>query len=300
MNMKKPQPGKRSELEDDVDFERRQYVREWEVSSSHLAETGCYAWMADKFGGSGLLLEVGCGTGQSTLELVRRGNQVVAVEENPACLRRAKLAIEAAGYRVKALTRGLFRPLGPTSHTTLYEEVRKVKLPELDVVLIEGNIFDDPRLVAFLRSTGPFDGVVCWLIGTHGGMRMNKAVSATEVQTPADYRLLVQNTVYELADDLLKTDGVLHIVDRGQSVDEVVLEETLQGHKHQASVTSLEVVEIDLRPYEESATGGAMRVGTATSDGRMDVTTERSTLSLTSVRSVKKVREFAQHGSTDQ
>src|ERR1035437_8995993 len=163
-----PQP--RCEVENFVDFERRNYAREWEISSKYLAETGCYAWMADELNVSGLLLEVGCGNGLSTIELLRRGNRVVAIEENTACMRRAKRAIEEVSFRVKAVPRGSFKALNAKQHKITYGDVDATTMGDFDAVLIEGNLFDDPKLQVYLRSIAPFDGVVCWLIGTHGGM----------------------------------------------------------------------------------------------------------------------------------
>lgn len=280
-----PQP--RSEVENFVDFERRKYAREWEISSKHLAETGCYGWMAEKLNASGLLLEIGCGNGQSTIELLRRGNRVVAVEENTACMRRAKQAIEEANFRVKAAPRGAFKTLNAKQHKITYGDITAATVGDFDVVLIEGNLFDDPKLQVYLRSIAPFDGVVCWLIGTHGGMGTNAAVDRALIQSPLDYRLLVQNDAYEQADGLLKPGGVLQIVDRAQALTTAVIEDTLETHKDQASETSLLVTDIDHRPYEEPQHAGAVQMGMTLPDGRTRTELQVRDLSLISIRSAK-------------
>ncbi|SDZ43078.1 hypothetical protein SAMN05518669_1351 [Variovorax sp. YR634] len=286
MSKKKPKKVPvRSRGENLIDFERRKYSREWGLSSAHLAKSGCYSWMADKLGVSGALLEIGCGNGLSTIELVRRGNCVVAIEENTACIRRAKLAIEEAGFRVATASRGVFGDLRDKKHKITYREVEAPALDKFDALLIEGNLLDDPSLHAYLLSLPPFDGVVCWLIGTHGGMGLNVSVDTELVQTSADYRLLVQNEAYEYSDDWLKLGGVLHIVDRVHSISPALIEDTLENHKEQAGITSLTVSDIDHRPYDEPRDNDAVQMVATLSDDHNQ--TEIGELSLISIRSVK-------------
>lgn len=282
--LSKPIP--RTAAENFVDFERRQYAKEWEITSNHLAETGCYKWMAEKFGTSGFVLEIGCGNGLSTIELIRKGNTVVAIEENTACLRRAKQAIEKAGYRVLSLARGKVRGGGPRQHEIIYEEVICSALHDFDVVLVEGNFLKDQKLFEFLHRTAPFDGIVCWLIGTHSGMAFNSCIDLNETPSPMHYRLKVQNFIYETAEDLLKPTGVLHIVDRGQTpTSQVLIEDFLSSHKDQASVTSIVPTDFDHRPYEEPDHENATKmVVTIPVRGCLESVTG---LSLLSVRSIK-------------
>ena len=66
------------------------YSEQWNVSSKYFYDKGYYAWMADKLTAYKIVLEVGCGTGYSTLALVERGYKVIAVDKNPECLEKAK------------------------------------------------------------------------------------------------------------------------------------------------------------------------------------------------------------------
>src|SRR5688572_27779074 len=113
-----------TEAENFVNFERRKYAREWEASSAHLAGQDAYVWMAEKLAVSGHILEIGCGTGRSTTELLRRGNKVIAVEENANCASRARDYVQEVGYRVKFLSRGSFRSIDSQSHAISYGAVR--------------------------------------------------------------------------------------------------------------------------------------------------------------------------------
>lgn len=53
-------------------------------------DKGYYTWMVDKLTAYKIVLEVGCGTGYSTLALVERGYKVIAVDKNPECFEKAK------------------------------------------------------------------------------------------------------------------------------------------------------------------------------------------------------------------
>lgn len=277
---------RRTAAEDFVDFERRKYAREWEISSNHLAINGCYKWMGEKFGVRGFVLEVGCGSGLSTIELVRQGNKVISIEENTACLRRAKQAIENAGYKVRTLVRGSIREKGARQHDVVYGDIKLPSLQEFDVVLIEGNFLKDQKLFDCLNRMAPFDGIVCWLIGTHSGMAFNSCIDLGKVSSPMHYRLKTQNFVYEVANALLKPKGILHIVDRGQTpTSQELIEDFFSSHKDQASVTSIVPTEFDYIPYEEPAHDHAVKmVVTVPSHGNLQ---SIKGLSLLSVRSVK-------------
>jgi predicted O-methyltransferase YrrM len=283
---KQSTPVRRTTAEDFVDFERRRYAKEWEITSSHLAATRCYEWMADRLGTSGLILEIGCGNGLSTIELARRGNKVIAIEENTACLKKAKRALEDAGYSVLSLPRGKVRASGPQQHQIVYADVTCSAPKDFDVVLIEGNLLKDQKLFEYLRRVAPFDGIVCWLIGTHSGMAFNSCIDFSETPSPMHYRLKVQNSIYEIADVLLRASGVLHIVDRGQTpTSQELIDDFFSSHKDQASVTSIVPTDFDHRSYEEPPHEDATKmIVTIPVQGSLESITG---VSLLSVRSLK-------------
>ena len=65
--------------------EKIKYSEQWDISAQYFYNKGYYSWMADKLTGYKNVLEVGCGTGYSTLALVEKGYRVIAVEKNPEC-----------------------------------------------------------------------------------------------------------------------------------------------------------------------------------------------------------------------
>ncbi|EKO3961192.1 hypothetical protein F2K62_002443 [Vibrio fluvialis] len=76
-------------------------------------------------------------------------------------------------------------------------------------------------------------------------------------QVTFHYRIFVQNEVYEIADKILRSNGILHIVDRGQELtSEDDKNDLIESHRDQASVTNLVVQEtVESREYEDPNNG---------------------------------------------
>ena len=74
------------------------YSEQWDVSSKYFYDKGYYTWMAEKLTPYKTILEVGCGTGYSTLALVEKGYKVIALDKNPECLEKAKKLLSQKGY----------------------------------------------------------------------------------------------------------------------------------------------------------------------------------------------------------
>ena len=74
-------------------------------------------------------------------------------------------------------------------------------------LLMDGDIQNNSKLLSWLRENGPFDAVTCWLIGTHHARTYNEVFDAINVSDVLEYRLSVQNRVYELADQILRAGG---------------------------------------------------------------------------------------------
>lgn len=79
--------------------EKIKYSEQWDISAQYFYNKGYYSWMADKLTGYKNVLEVGCGTGYSTLALVEKGYRVIAVEKNPECINKAKKLLYENGYK---------------------------------------------------------------------------------------------------------------------------------------------------------------------------------------------------------
>ena len=75
--------------------EIEKYAQDWEKSSNTFFEQGDYKWMARQLKEYKTVLELGCGTGQSTLSLLQQRLNVIAVDKNPSCLSLARKRVEA-------------------------------------------------------------------------------------------------------------------------------------------------------------------------------------------------------------
>ena len=151
-------------------------------------------------------------------------------------------------------------------------------------LLIEADVRNDPFLEAALKESGPFDAVTVWLIGSHVGRPHHVAVRRAGISNDAEYRLSVQNAVYELADRVLRSGGWLQVCDRGQTpTNSALVEDVLAAHRDQASVTSLVVQGLGHRPYEQP--DGVAMVVTPGMSGRLP---ERLDVSFVVVRSEKR------------
>ena len=116
------------------------YATQWNESAKYFYETKRYQWMSEKLVEYDIVLEIGCGTGYSTLALVEAGHTVIAVDKNLECLEKAKALVEQQGKLGK-------------------------------VCFLEGDIAED-GFRKFLSEKCKFDVVICWNIGTSWSKEM--------------------------------------------------------------------------------------------------------------------------------
>lgn len=263
--------------------DRAAYARRWnEKNAEHLEKSCYYDWMGKFLDDYSLILEIGTGSGQSTVSLLRKGHSIVSVDENPSCLEIAERNINDAGFKVTRQPRGIISP-------QYYGYNVKYRQPEGKIIdggalLLEGDINNDLLLHDWLDRNKPFDAVICWLIGTHRSRQSNKIIINSPVRDNGDYRLFVQNEVYEIADKVLRKDGILQIVDRGERSNEPErIEETFESHRDQASTTSLIVEAVDSFDYEEPSDSGSQpMVVTLGTSGRLPTSLDMSLWSVIS------------------
>ncbi|KTT15080.1 class I SAM-dependent methyltransferase [Pseudomonas putida] len=267
---------------------RKAYIKSWGINSEgHLAQ-GHYSWMAERVKGFPRTLEIGCGVGHSTLALLQQGHTVVCVEENPQCIAATRKRLADEGFCVEVIARETPVSLDENAYRLIYSEIPEA--PEADCLLIEGDALNDPALEAWLERQPKFDAVACWLLGTHDARGHNAAVDLALMPTPYEHRIFVQNRVYEIADRILRSGGVLSVIDRAQTpTTQDMVDKLLQHHREQASVTSLVVQPVEHTPHVESEQQGAMRMMTTNPlDAAMAFTPDDPpTMSLCSTTSVK-------------
>lgn len=252
-----------------LDSQRQEYAERWRTGNAEpYATAGHYAWMAKALEGYRKVLEVGPGTGSSTLALASSGHLIVAVDENPACLAATKECLARGGIESLLELRGTAR-----GEAGIYRiEYRRPAVTPFvkPVTLVEGDIVGDASLSDWLGEVGPFDAVACWLVGTHEARGANTVIAPFGFENAGEYRLKVENLVYELADRVLRPGGVLQVVGRGEyPATDVIREDVLQGHRAQASVTKLVVESLECREYtDHPAAGGVEMTVTIPLSGR--------------------------------
>lgn len=240
-----------------LDSFREEYIQNWQINADSHAEQGHYHWMADQVEGYTHILEIGCGVGHSTLALLNRKHTLVCIEENPHCIAATQRLVAAHGYSVEVVKRATPHAVDINAYRLDYDDLQAIA--EADCVIIEGDALDDPALETWLKDNCQFDAVTCWLLGTHNARGHNVAVDTRLMPTAYEHRIFVQNNVYELADDVLRAGGILNVIDRGQNPDSDFLRSAvLDGHRDQASVTSLVVESLTAVPYTETEASGAM------------------------------------------
>lgn len=240
---------------------RSDYINEWNITAKHYYEKGYYKWMSEQISSYKNILEVGCGNGCSTKQLLDDGHFVISVDENPKCLDETEKYLVTSGYTVKRIDREKILTPEHSSYQIEYSDIQEIQ-DDFDVILINGDISHDPKLYKFLHSYN-IDAIICWLIGSHGTRILNKSVIESGcTHNAAHYRILTQNRVYEVADEILKKDGILHIIDRGAELDDQQLNATIQCHNEQASVTKLLVQQDSIKslPYEEPTSENKMQM----------------------------------------
>lgn len=230
---------------------REAYLVKWSNGNALKFEAdGHYEWMTDQIDGYHKVLEIGTGDGRGTVALAKRGHSVVSIDENGACLLSARDRLSAEGVNVQYVDREKLKPGGPVY--SIRYKYPTVSPLDPGVLLMDGDLNNDPKLFKWLGDNGPFDAVICWLIGTHDGRTFNTAVLEAGVKNILEYRLYTQNRVYEVADTILRPGGVLNVIDRGAPLSEYQLSQFLHLHGDQASGTSLQYLTHAEHPYEES------------------------------------------------
>lgn len=231
------------------------YTKNWLNNAQHFSTHGYYEWMASKLKHyqPSLILDIGCGEGSGILELKKTFSNasIISIDENLSCIQTAKNILEKENLDVTVINRLLFEGLDKNHHQILIE-TGKLKY-EPGIMLIGADILlADDELMDYLNSLGKFDAVTIWLIGSHTLRTQCVNIEDLNIKTVGEYRLRVQNRVYEIADKVLKKGGVLQVVDRGEEPNSDLLKyDILDAHRRQASSTELEVYELDYFPYTE-------------------------------------------------
>lgn len=114
---------------------QKEYAERWEESSKFFYFNGYYRWMEEALKRYQTILEIGCGSGYSTLSLAELGHNVLSVDKNQNCIDMAYKRIREKGF-------------------------------EKDIAFLEIDV-SAPNVVEELANKFPFDAVACWDMGSY-------------------------------------------------------------------------------------------------------------------------------------
>lgn len=182
--------------------DRKLYAQQWEESASYFYDNSEYNWMGSHIVPYKKVLEIGCGTGQSTLALLKMGHSVIAVEKNEHCLNKAKELIVANGF-------------------TYYDTT------STDVMFFENDIADDDFLNTLDKLE--FDVVICWNVGTYWSKSMIEYYLPFMINYGLTFEQIKDNPESSYGEFVQWKSGIIaqrkavpyHIIDRGiDNIDE--------------------------------------------------------------------------------
>ena len=87
---------KQNNLSNNVDI-KKGYAELWNKDSLKMNANGLYNWMSSQIKHYKAILEIGCGSGISTLNLLKNGHNVICVEFNINCINMTKKILKESG-----------------------------------------------------------------------------------------------------------------------------------------------------------------------------------------------------------
>ncbi|MHA3060842.1 methyltransferase domain-containing protein [Acinetobacter sp. ANC 4636] len=178
-----------------------QYANEWSKNSNFFDANNHYNWMNESLGEARLVLEIGCGSGYSTLSLLKTNRKVLVIETNQNCINEAIQKVTAQGIN-------FFHTCSINdAYDCLHDEAKKVIFLQMDFF----------EFIQQINDVVKFNAIVCWLIGAAPEViakNLNKDFSSFEGNTMALYRIKLHKACYELGTRVLNTGGIVHIIDR--------------------------------------------------------------------------------------
>jgi SAM-dependent methyltransferase len=245
-----------------AETEKFEYEENWAFNAAYYQKQDCYEWMAAQLDQikPRKVFDIGCGTGEGLSALRKRFScNILSIDENAYCLKKSAAIMRSLGARVQTCQRYIYHDDQNGRHVISIKDSpitlsREVMLVQADILL------PDELFMKFLLSKAPFDAVTIWLTGAYMGRQSCINLDPLNMRTFKEYRLHVQNKTYSLAAQVLRSGGLLQVVDRGEMPNTQLLHDDLiAAHKEQASVTDLEVQEMKCIPYKELSEGKGVR-----------------------------------------
>ena len=234
---------------------RQTYSDDWSKSSKTYKENGFYNWCLNSIKGKLRILEIGCGVGHSTIEIVRDNHIVVSIEENPYMLDSAEKNLTDSKVDFKSIRRENFVTTNFGYHVD-YADIND-SIDASTNVLIEGNILTDKKLQEWLMKNPPFDAVICWFMGVQSAIVENDDIQRDFdlfKYEPMRYRQCVHITLFKIGHIVLKTGGLINLIDRTQLFEsDQQKATTLETYREAFGVlgTSIDLCYIDQKEIDD-------------------------------------------------
>jgi hypothetical protein len=180
-----------------------EYADEWKATSASFKKGNDYTWMAGQLIGSTekWTLEIGCGTGESTISIANTGRRVISIEANPALALMAEKNLINAGISVSKINISALT-------NAIHQSDKRVLVVETTVL--------DPLLNTSL-PVASLSEIACWNIGAAPEtVASSLAISLSQIQSAhmAQYREMIQKHLAVLSNTTLTPDGSISFVDR--------------------------------------------------------------------------------------
>lgn len=182
--------------------EKQKYASDWEKSSDDFVKQNIYNKLSEQLSSFPIILEIGCGTGQSTLSLLENGHGVICIEQNDECLVKAQERIRNTNFTVK-------------------DNPKKLKQGEVYFIL--GDVTDCVFMNNLLSNIDILNVVLCWNVGTYWDIERKDIINKLLKQWNFDDRYINEmpesayvELIILIACQIAKIQScALHIVDRG-------------------------------------------------------------------------------------
>lgn len=212
----------------------KEYSKNWSILSDEYLNNNIYSWLIQNINIKlQTVLEIGCGNGNGTITLSSCAKKVISIDDNIECLKKAYKKLKAKNINVKLIQRGHLNIEKEKLFTIFYSKVDLNKYKDYQVILIEGDILYDNKLITALEKSFKFDLVACWFIGTNTMKPNNKNIKKDNIFNDQQYREKVQKSLFDIYTKIKSEYGVLHIADR---LGEVSLDDLIEHYNHLLNV----------------------------------------------------------------
>lgn len=243
-----------------LQYEQKKYVKQWKNNSQYYYDNGYYEWMRSHILECNLILEIGCGSGLSTLTLLNNGHRVIVIDENIECLKETRKLLESNNYETQIIERQGIIQADKYGYKFDYLKIKN-SFEKKKVLLIQGDVLDDIHLVEWLNNI-KIDCVLGWLIGTHGARNFNKKINERNLVTATNYRFCVEKNICEICRKILKSGSYIHFIDRVQPPkDEEEKKLFIEEFKSKINTESFEIENVDFKNFVPYTKDGMTLIG---------------------------------------